>query len=94
MFEQAEQSRNNYLALISRLENTYADTAKGAKPVQVWHRVDRPSLIAEMNEMKSLQPRPRGFWFVAWIAELFSAFKLAPVRNSVTRVNRLATASG
>jgi len=41
------QSRNDYLALISRLENTVADTAKGVKPVQIWHGIDWPSLIAE-----------------------------------------------
>lgn len=78
MPEQAEQSRNDWLALISRLENTDADTAKGDKPVQVWHGVEWPSLIAEMNEMKSLPPHPRGFWFEAWLAELFSNFKLSP----------------
>ncbi|HBA2995822.1 TPA: restriction endonuclease, partial [Escherichia coli] len=32
----------------------------------------------EMNEMKSLPPHPRGFRFEAWLAELFSIFKLAP----------------
>lgn len=78
MPEQAEQSRNDYLALISRLENTDADTAKGVKPVQVWHDVDWPSLIAQMNEMKTLAPHPRGFRFERWLAELFSTFKLAP----------------
>ncbi|EMX2920741.1 DUF3644 domain-containing protein, partial [Escherichia coli] len=50
MPEQAEQSRNDYLALISRLENAGTDEAKGVKPVQAWHGVDWPSLIAEMNE--------------------------------------------
>jgi hypothetical protein len=59
MPEQAEQSRNDWLALISRLKNTDADTAKGDRPVQAWHGVDWPSLIAEMNEMKSLSPHPR-----------------------------------
>lgn len=78
MPEQAEQSRNDWLALISRLKNTDADTAKGDRPVQAWHGVDWPSLIAEMNEMKSLSPHPRGFRFEAWLAELFSIFKLAP----------------
>ena len=78
MPEQAEQSRNDYLALISRLENADTDEAKGVKPVQAWHGVDWPSLIAEMNEMKSLPPHPRGFRFEAWLAELFSIFKLAP----------------
>ncbi len=53
MSEQAEQSGNDWLALISRLKNTCADTAKGDRPVQVWHGVDWPSLMAEMNEMKS-----------------------------------------
>jgi hypothetical protein len=76
--EQAEQSRNDWLALISRLENTDADTARGDRPVQVWHGVGGPSLTAEMNEMKSLPPHPRGFRFEAWHAELFSTFKLAP----------------
>lgn len=33
MPEQAEQSRNDYLALISRLENADTDEAKGVKPV-------------------------------------------------------------
>lgn len=47
MPEQAEQSRNDWLALISRLKNTDADTAKGDRPVQAWHGVDWPSLIAE-----------------------------------------------
>ncbi|MDU3230030.1 MAG: DUF3644 domain-containing protein, partial [Citrobacter koseri] len=75
---QAEQSRNDYLALISRLENAETDEAKGVKPVQAWHGVDWPSLIAEMNEMKSMPPHPRGFRFEAWLAELFSIFKLAP----------------
>jgi hypothetical protein len=74
MPEQAEQSRNDWLALISRLKNTDADTAKGDRPVQAWHGVDWPSLIAEMNEMKSLSPHPRGFRFEAWLAELFSIF--------------------
>ncbi len=78
MPEQAEQSRNDYLALISRLENADTDEAKGVKPVQAWHGVDWHSLIAEMNEMKSLPPHPRGFRFEAWLAELFSIFKLAP----------------
>lgn len=78
MPEQAEQSRNDWLALISRLENTDTDTAKGDSPVQVWRDVDWPSLIAEMNEMKSLPPHPRVFRFEAWLAELFSTFKLAP----------------
>lgn len=45
MPEQAEQSRNDWLALISRLENMDVDTAKGDRPVQVWHGVDCPSLI-------------------------------------------------
>lgn len=35
MPEQAEQNRNDYLALISRLENTGTDTARGVRPVQV-----------------------------------------------------------
>ncbi|MCF7236803.1 restriction endonuclease [Escherichia coli] len=78
MPEQAEQSRNDYLALISRLENADTNEAKGVKPVQAWHGVDWPSLIAEMNEMKSLPPQLRGFRFEAWLAELFSIFKLAP----------------
>lgn len=78
MSELAEQSRNDYLALISRLENTDADTAKGVKPVQVWHEMDWPSLIADMNEMKTLAPHPRGFRFKSWLAELFSTFNLAP----------------
>ena len=78
MPEQAEQSRSDFLALISRLENADADTAKGARPVQVWNGVDWPSLIAEMNAMKSLAPHPRGFRFETWLAELFSTFKLAP----------------
>ncbi|HDV9796891.1 TPA: restriction endonuclease [Escherichia coli] len=78
MPEQAEQSRNDYLALISRLENADTDEAKGVKPVQAWHGVDWHSLIAEMNEMKSLPPHPRSFRFEAWLAELFSIFKLAP----------------
>ncbi|SAU96511.1 Uncharacterised protein [Klebsiella pneumoniae] len=78
MPEQAEQSRNDWLALISRLENADADTAGGDRPVQVWHDVDWPSLVAEMNAMKSLPPHPRGFRFEAWLAELFSTFKLAP----------------
>lgn len=60
MPEQAEQSRNDWLALISRLENADADTAGGDRPVQVWHDVDWPSLVAEMNAMKSLPPHPRG----------------------------------
>lgn len=94
MPEQAEQSRNDWLALISRLKNTDADTAKGDRPVQAWHGVDWPSLIAEMNEMKSLSPHPRGFRFEAWLAELFSIFKLAPARHSVTRASRLTAASG
>ena len=34
MPEQAEQSRNDYLALISRLENADTDEAKGVKPVK------------------------------------------------------------
>ena len=63
MPEQAEQSRNDYLALISRLENADTDEAKGVKPVRAWHGVDWHSLIAEMNEMKSLPPHPRGFRF-------------------------------
>lgn len=78
MPEQAEQSRNDWLALISRLNNADTDTAKGARPVQVWNGVDWPSLIAEMNAMKSLAPHPRGFRFETWLAELFSIFKLAP----------------
>lgn len=78
MPEQAEQSRNDWLPLISRQENTDADTAKGDRPVRVWHGVGWPLLIAEMNEMKSLPPHPRGFLFEAWLAELFSTFKLAP----------------
>lgn len=78
MPEQAEESRNDYLALISSLENTDADTAKGVKPVQVWLGIDWPSLIAEMNEMKTLASHPRGFRFETWLAELFSTFKLAP----------------
>ncbi|EAM4449097.1 DUF3644 domain-containing protein [Salmonella enterica subsp. enterica serovar Pomona] len=78
MPEQAEQSRNDWLALISRLKNTDVDTARGDRPVQVWHGVDWLSLIAEMNEMKSLPPHQRGFRFEAWLAELFSIFKLAP----------------
>jgi len=78
MPEQAELSRNDWLALISRLENTDADTARGVKPVQVWHGIDWPSLINDMNEMKTLAPHPRGFRFESWLAELFSTFKLAP----------------
>lgn len=78
MPEQAEQSRNDYLALISRLENADTNTAKGARPVQAWNGADWPSLIAEMNAMKSLAPHPRGFRFETWLAELFSTFKLAP----------------
>lgn len=35
MPEQADQSLNDWLALISRLENTHAVTAKGDKPVPV-----------------------------------------------------------
>lgn len=94
MPEQAEQSGNDWLALISRLKNTRADTAKGDRPVQVWYGVDWPSLMAEMNEMKSLPPHPRGFRFEAWLAELFSIFKLSPARHSVTRASRLTAASG
>lgn len=78
MPEQAEQSRNDYLALISRLENADTDAAKGARAAQVWNGVDWPSLIAEMNAMKSLAPHARGFRFESWLAELFSTFKLAP----------------
>ncbi len=89
MPEQAEQSRNDYLALISRLENAGTDEAKGVKPVQAWHGVDWPSLIAEMNEMKSLPPHPRGFRFEAWLAELFKLFNSSlPVRLSETQANR------
>ncbi|MGG7779858.1 hypothetical protein PGN94_21955 [Klebsiella aerogenes] len=65
MPEQAEQSRNDWLALISRLKNTDTDT-------EACHGVDWPSLVAEMNEMKSLPPHPRGFRFEAWLAELFT----------------------
>lgn len=75
---QAEKSRNDFLALISRVENADTDTAKGARPVQVWSGVDWPSLIAEMNHMKTLAPHPRGFRFETWLAELFSTFNLAP----------------
>ncbi len=75
---QGEQSHNDWLALSSRLKNTDADTVKGDRPVQVWHGVDWPALIVEMNEMKSLPPHPRGFRFEAWLAELFSIFKLVP----------------
>ncbi|MEN2429008.1 hypothetical protein AA0N74_23545, partial [Chromobacterium vaccinii] len=71
MPEQAEQSRNDYLALISRLENADTDAAKGARAAQVWNGVDWPSMIAEMNAMKSLAPHPRGFRFESWLAELF-----------------------
>lgn len=78
MPEQAEQSRNDYLALISRLESADTDTARGIKPVQAWHGVDWTSLVSEMDEMKTLAPHPRGFRFEAWLAELFSTFKLAP----------------
>lgn len=78
MPDQAEQSRNDWQALISRLENTDADTARGDKPVQVWHGIDWSSLVAEMNAMKALAPHPRGFRFESWLAGLFSAFKLAP----------------
>lgn len=78
MPEQAEQSRNYWQALIFRLENTDADSAIGDKPVQAWHGIGWPSLVAEMNEMKTLAPHPRGFRFEKWLAELFSAFKLAP----------------
>ncbi|ELQ6023003.1 restriction endonuclease [Cronobacter turicensis] len=78
MPEQAEQSRNDWLALVSRLENTDAVTARGDKPVPVWHGVDWPSLVAEMNAMKALAPHPRGFRFESWLAELFSTFNLAP----------------
>lgn len=78
MPEKAEQSRNDYRALISRLENTDADTATGDKPVQSWRGIDWPGLVAEMNEMKSMAPHPRGFRFEAWLSELFSTFKLAP----------------
>lgn len=56
MPEQAEQSRNDYLVLISRLENADTETAKGARPAQVWNGVDWPSLVAEMNAMKSQPP--------------------------------------
>lgn len=78
MPELAEQSRNDYLALISRLENADADTAKGVKPVRVWHGIDWHTLIAQMNEMKTLAPHPRGFRFETWLSELFSVFELAP----------------
>ena len=78
MPEQAEQSRNDWLALISRLENTDADSARGDKPVQVWRGTDWPSLVEDMNEMKSMAPPPRGFRFESWLAELFGTFKLAP----------------
>ena len=77
MPELAGQSRNDYLALISRLENTDTDTARGVRPVQVWHGVDWPSLVTAMNEMKILAPHPRGFRFMkirSWLAELFSNF--------------------
>ncbi len=49
-----------------------------ALSLSAWHGVDWHSLIAEMNEMKSLPPHPRGFRFEARLAELFSIFKLAP----------------
>lgn len=76
--ELAEHSRNDYQALISRLENSDADTARCVKPAQVWQGIDWPSLIADMHAMKTLAPHPRGFRFEAWLAELFSTFKLAP----------------
>lgn len=78
MPEQAEQSRNDWQALISRLENADAVTARGDKPVPVWYEIDWPSLVAEMNAMKALAPHPRVFRFESWLAELFSSFKLAP----------------
>lgn len=78
MPKQAEQSRNDWLALISRLESADTDTARGIKPVQAWHGVDWPSLVSEMDEMKTLAPHPRGFRFEAWLAKLFSTFNLAP----------------
>ncbi|WP_336983762.1 MULTISPECIES: restriction endonuclease [unclassified Cedecea] len=76
--EQAELSRQDYHALISRLENADAGAARGARPVRLWHSVDWPSLIAEMNEMKTMPPHPRGFRFERWLAELFTVFQLSP----------------
>lgn len=94
MPEQAEQSRNDWLALISRLKNTDADTAKGDRPVQAWHGVDWPSLIAEMNEMKSLR-HIRGVSVLKHGLQNFSvSLSLPPARHSVTRASRLTAASG
>ncbi|EOZ9299975.1 restriction endonuclease [Enterobacter kobei] len=76
--EQAEQRRKDYHALISRLENSDADAARGDRPARLWHSVDWPSLIVEMNEMKTLAPHPRGFRFERWLAELFTVFQLSP----------------
>jgi hypothetical protein len=63
--EQVYQSRNDYLALISWLENSEADAAKGAKP-------GTELTIAEMDKMKKLAPYPRGLRFQTWFAELCS----------------------
>jgi hypothetical protein len=87
MPEQAEQSRNDWLALISRLKNTDADTAKGDRPVQAWHGVDWPSLIAEMNEMKSLSPHPRGFRFEAWRRTFIILYFCSSFRNTGEQID-------
>nr|ULG12100.1 restriction endonuclease [Serratia entomophila]ULG12386.1 restriction endonuclease [Serratia entomophila]ULG19603.1 restriction endonuclease [Serratia proteamaculans] len=91
--DQAEQSRNDYLALLSRLENTDADTARGVKSAQVWHGIDWPLLIAEMNAMKTLAPHPRGFRFETWL-NCSVPLSWPPVRLFAIPANRLTAAFG
>jgi len=56
--EQAEQRRQDYHALISRLEKADAGAASGTRPARLWHGVDWPELTAEMDAMKILAPYP------------------------------------
>lgn len=80
--EQAEQSRNDWLTLISRLENTDADTARGDRPFQVWH------WSCPCRHIPGVSGLRHGL-------QNFSVSLSSPlVRHSVTRVSRLTAASG
>ena len=94
MPEQAELSRNDWIGLISRLENMDADTAGGYKPVQVWHGIDWPSLINEMNEMKTLAPQPGVSGLKADLLNCSVRFSWPHVRLSETQANRSTAVSG
>ncbi len=76
--ESARASKDNYSALITRLENANNNEASGIATPKFWSKTDWRSLITEMDAMKLLDPHPRGYRFEVWLRELFSVFGMAP----------------